>query len=301
MIRSVTVINAKQESLVLTLEDPSNGYAITDITGLGPTKAEINTMDNVTSDGATFNSARVGTRNIVLTIRIIGDDVETLREELTRYFPTKQNITLRFTTDNRIVYTEGYVESNDATIFSKTAGCKISVLCPYPYFKMGYGHPDTVTFSGVDAAFEFPFSNESTSDKLIEFGIVQMNSAGNLLYTGDSDVGIVITVHALGPINDVRIYNTLTHEKMIFDMTKVKTMTGTAFGAGDELVISTVKNDKYVRMLRGGVYTDVLRCLDLSSDWFTVTKGDNAFSYTVDTDINDIMLKIENDVVFEGV
>ncbi len=99
-------------------------------------------------------------------------------------------------------------------------------------------------------------------------------ATGNLHYTGDSDIGVVITAHAYGSVSTLTLYNTITREKMTLDLSKVETLTGTAFGTGDEVVISTVKNNKSVRLLWDGVYTDILRCLDLSSDWFTITKGD---------------------------
>lgn len=302
MIQSVTVTNAKDESLVLELMHPEkSGYAITEITGIGPVKANITSSDNAAGDGAVFNNARVSTRNIVINLRFIGVDIEGLRQNTTKYFPVKQEITLRFVTDKRVVYTTGYVESNEPDIFSKTEGCKISILCPYPHFKMGYGTKDYVSFNGVEDTLEFPLSNESLTDSLIECSVMRTVATGNLRYNGDSDIGVVITAHAYGSVSTLTIYNTVTREKMVLDLSKVETLTGTAFGAGDEVIISTVKNSKSVRLLRDGVYTDILRCLDLTSDWFTITKGDNVFSYTVDTDINNLLLKIENDVIYEGV
>ena len=68
MIKSVTVTNNLGESIVLELRFPEkSGFLIKEggITGLGPAKATINSTESVTVDGASFNSAHVGQRNIV--------------------------------------------------------------------------------------------------------------------------------------------------------------------------------------------------------------------------------------------
>ena len=47
--------------------------------------------------------------------------------------------------------------------------------------------------------------------------------------------------------------------------------------------------------------TDIFRCLDLSSDWFTIYYGDNVFSYTSDTGVDNLQFTIMNDVIYEGI
>ena len=131
MIKNIQITSFRNETLTIELANPEkSGFAISDITGLGPVKAEINTTENGINDGAVFNSAHVGYRNIVLTLRFIGTDIETLRQISYQYFATKQNIHLLIETDNRVMNIDGYVESNDPTIFSKREGCKISIIWP---------------------------------------------------------------------------------------------------------------------------------------------------------------------------
>ena len=133
------------------------------------------------------------------------------------------------------------------------------------------------------------------------FGIVRTDTAGDVYYEGDVGTGIVITISALGPVKNIKIYNTMTKEQMVLNTDKIETLTGTAFNAGDEIIISTIKNKKSIRLLRNGIYTDILRCLDLKSDWFTIYKGDNVFSYTADTGVDNLQFSITNDVIYEGV
>ena len=59
MIQSVTVTNPKGESLKLVLRAPeSSGLIIQEISGLGPSKANINSTELATMDGSIFASAR---------------------------------------------------------------------------------------------------------------------------------------------------------------------------------------------------------------------------------------------------
>lgn len=59
MIKSITVTNPKGESLELDLFHPEkSGLIVKSITGLGPPKANINSTDLATADGALYSSAR---------------------------------------------------------------------------------------------------------------------------------------------------------------------------------------------------------------------------------------------------
>lgn len=84
MIKSVTVTNYLGESLKMELTNPyDSGIAITDITGIGPGKADINVTELTSSDGSLYNSARLGTRNIVMTLRFM------IRQKTMSLFRTK--------------------------------------------------------------------------------------------------------------------------------------------------------------------------------------------------------------------
>ena len=171
--------------------------AITDSDGSGPVKADINSIDLATDDGAIFNSARLGTRNLVFTLLYLwSPTIEDARQMTYRYFPVKKPVTVMITTNNRKVKTTGYVESNETTMFSKTTGSQISIICPDP---MLYSTKDYYTmFSGVDQLFTFPFSNESTSEKLINLGEIRTNQERSVYYYGDDDIGFTIVMHSLG-------------------------------------------------------------------------------------------------------
>lgn len=161
MIESIKITNPLEETLELSLFEPEkSGFIIRSIEGLGPVKADVHMTESSTLDGSTDNGARLGTRNIVMSLLFIGTPtIEDTRLKSYKYWPIKQNITFEIETDNRHCYTVGRVESNTPTIFDKQEGCQISILCPNPYFKDS--ESTSSKSSSVDALFEFPFSNES--------------------------------------------------------------------------------------------------------------------------------------------
>ena len=249
MIKSVTVTNYLGESIKLILGEPEkSGFLIKSITGLGPGKAEVNTTKLSTIDGSVFNSAKVNERNIVLTIVFLEKDtIEDARQLTYKYFPIKKPLTLLIETDNRYCYAEGYVENNDPDIFSIQEQTQISVICPDPYFySAGETGKNVTIFSGIEPEFEFPFSNESLTENLIITGAIQNKTEEVITYNGDSETGVFIRIHAIAAVKMITIYNTGTRELMKIDTDKLASLTGNGIIARDDILISTVKGNKYV-------------------------------------------------------
>lgn len=304
MIKTVTVTNYLGESLTLELKNPWDiGIAITKIEGLGPVKADINSTEISSGDGARFNSARIGTRNIVFTFRLLeAPTVEDSRQKTYKYFPIKTNVTLLFETDNRLCQITGYVESNKPNIFSEEEDTQVSIICPNPYFiSMENGGMNSVVFFGSEPTFEFPFSNESLTDPLIIFGNVKLRQEEIVPYDGDSQVGFTIKMHALGEVRQITIYNTKTRESMKIDTDVLNEITGSGIIAGDEITISTIKGDKHITLLRDGEETNILNALGKDVDWFQLSKGDNRFAYLCEYGAENLEFSINYQTLYEGV
>lgn len=304
MIRSITVTNYLGDSIKLELARPElSGFIVESITGLGPGKANINTTEISTNDGSLFNSSRVPNRNIVISLRYLWKDtIEDTRQLSYKYFPLKKKVSLLIETDNRSAEIEGYVESNEPDIFSKEERADVSIVCPYPFFySTENGGVQTTVFSGIEPLFEFPFSNESLTENLLEMGIIRNRTDNVVVYEGDVEIGITITIHALGEASNIAIYNTATREIMRIDTAKIETFTGSGIHAGDDIVISTVQGNKYASLIRDGQTINILNCMDKNTDWFQLSKGDNIFVYTAETGTSNLQFKIENRLVYEGV
>lgn len=307
MIYSIVVTNYLGDRIKLELGKPDvSGFLIKSITGLGPAKANVNTTEVSTNDGSLFNSARLSQRNIVLDMVFIntvyGESIEDLRQKSYKYFPLKKSVELTIETDNRYVKTTGYVESNEPNIFSSQEGTQISIICPDPYFYSAGEDGNNVTnFYSIDPMFEFPFSNESLDEPLLVFGEIQIKTEGVITYHGDSEIGVMIYIHAIGPATNINIYNTETREVMRINTEKISSLTGKGIVASDDIVINTAKGEKSITLIREGVSYNILNCLDKNTDWFTLAKGDNIFAFTADSGATNLQFRVENKVIYEGV
>lgn len=307
MIYSIVVTNYLGDRIKLELGKPDvSGFLIKSITGLGPAKANVNTTEVSTNDGSLFNSARLSQRNIVLDMVFIntvyGESIEDLRQKSYKYFPLKKSVELTIETDNRYVKTTGYVESNEPNIFSSQEGTQISIICPDPYFYSAGEDGNNVTnFYSIDPMFEFPFSNESLDEPLLVFGEIQIKTEGVITYHGDSEIGVMIYIHAIGPATNINIYNTETREVMRINTEKISSLTGKGIVASDDIVINTAKGEKSITLIREGVSCNILNCLDKNTDWFTLAKGDNIFAFTADSGVTNLQFRVENKVIYEGV
>lgn len=329
MIRSFTITNYLGDSIFLDIRRPEkSGFLIKSVTGLGPSKANINTTEIATNDGSYYNSARIAQRNIVFNLVFMmtesGEDIETVRQKTYRYFPLKKEVMIAIETDNRVLTTVGYTESNEPDIFSSSEGAQISIVCPDPFFYSN--RISKTTFYGVDALFEFPFSNEDLVNPLLIFGNIQTKRENNVYYEGDSEIGVIITIKASAIAKNITIYNAATREIMKIDTSKLplpssgddnssgdgSDKTKAAIGGGlnpapissmiggDEIVINTMKGEKSIVLIREGMATNILNSLSKDSDWFTLSKGDNVFAFTAEEGLDSLQFYIENYIVYEG-
>lgn len=300
MIRSVTATNFLGESIKMELEKPWDvGFYVREITGLGPTNASINISDISGADGGEYNSARAENKSITVSLGFLEPfDIETLRQETYKYFPLKKKVQLTIETDNRTASIDGYVESNEPDIFSEDEGCSISIICPFPFF---YSDDNITVFRGIDQRFEFPYSNEG-HDPVTVIGEYQNHRYRAINYTGDVDTGVTILLHCLGIVENITIVNTTVREVMTIDTSKIAAMFGTEHGlyTGDDVMISTVRGNRYITLFRGGVYYNILNTLPRGTDWVQVYKGENVFGYACETGLDNLEFRILNKVIYEG-
>lgn len=296
MIKSITALNYVGNSLVIDLGDPStSGLLVTKITGLNPPKANINTTKFATNDGSEYNSANVAERNIVFTFRLIGTpSVEETRVNLYKHFPIKKLVTLTFETDtknlgeidDKRVVIQGYVESNEVDIFSNKVTATVSIVCTNPYFE---SISEIITsFSNVKPLFEFPFDD---TDRL-EFSELLTDAIRTYYYDGEVETGFIMNIHATDYVSNITLYRMITGESMRINIT---------LEPFDDIIISTVQNHKYVRLLRHGTYTNILNRINRDADWFLLQKGINSFGYTAESGGENLVISIQNKIVYEGI
>lgn len=301
MLQSITVTNHTGSSFELSLFYPEHaGVIIADIDGIGPSDATINTTEYAAVDGAFFNSAHIQKRNITMKLRpMYSPTIEHSRHKIYAMFPVKKRIKLKFTTDIRVLETEGYVESCEPDIFSKEEEISISIICPDPFFYAT--DRSVVQFSGIIPAFEFPFSNES-SDPITELGQIDLETTKAVYYDGDADVGFDMTIKLSGAVGDITIYHEGQNKAFVIDSAKVTAiLDGVALKAGDEIHIVTISGKKNAYVLRNGERTNIFNAIGRNADWIQLNIGDNLFTYSAVTGTDHMQIDISYNTAFGGV
>lgn len=280
---SLSIENKAGQRIALSSE---KNIVITNIEGLTPPTATINTSDVAMHDGARFNSSKVRKRNIVITLRLIRD-VERMRILLYKYFRIKQWCKIYYTNESRDVYCEGYVEAFENDRFVMNNEVQISIICPYPWFK----ELDEIVFnmSTMSDMFEFPFAIEEVG---VEFSVIDENILTPVINSGDVDTGVVLELSATNDVVNPRIYNADTQEMLGLNFTMI---------AGDLIRISTVKGEKYVKLIRDGVETNIINHLMSAPTWFQIPVGETNFTYDCTMGGESFSVKFIGRNLFEGV
>lgn len=309
MLHKIVITNPKGETLELELSNPEkSGFTVAKVEGLGPPQANINGQEMASSDGMFYSSSRADKRQIIFTLEFRSRDhnskygylsIEECRHRCYRYFPLKKEITITTYTDSQVLYTKGYVESNKPEPFSRQEYATISVVCPDPFM---YEFVDARTvFSGIQPAFEFPFSNESLTEPLLQLGQIWLDTTAVLDYSGTIDTGIVITIHAFGDCEGIQLFNIDTLERIAIDTERIYTITGDRFQAKDDIIISTVRGDRYCKLLRNGQYTNIIGALGRDTDWFQISNGSNAFGFSATSGESNISVTFSYQNAYMGV
>lgn len=299
MIQSISVTNHRGETLDIDLRHPwGSGLAVSSITGLHPPDASINATELSSMDGSVFNSARVVKRNIIVNFYILENlTIEQARHILYEYFPVKKQVKFRVKTDERDVYTIGYVESNTVEIFSNRESAQVSIICPDPYF---YSIQDVSTpLNDIVGGFEFPFENPVGTESL-HFGELSVTGPIDIIYTGETSVGIDIDIHATGEVGNLRIYSVTTDQEILLDVAKLAAKTGNGIIAGDNIHICTITGHKEVTLTRAGVKYNIMSCVSRQTGWIRLEQGDNIIVYSA-VGIQNAQIYVTNKVVYEGV
>ena len=264
---SARIENKYGESLILT--GAEDRWQIKSIDGLGPTRANLVITDLAGMDGGRFNSSKLETRNIVITLRLRGN-VEANRLALYRYCQTKELCTFYFTNDRRSVYARGYVEADDVDLFQKGETLQISIICPDAYFRSVKETAKELIY--YVSRFEFPFAIDA--DDPVEFSEYIGYTGVPIINDSETETGAIFRVKCLENVSTFAVADTTTGEYMKLDY---------AFLAGDVVTINTNQGQKSIRLLRGGNDINLFSALDVpGSKFLQLAVGQNLFTYSAD-------------------
>lgn len=264
---TASIKNSAGSSLQLTQNE--SRWQVVKITGLNPAPAQVNTMNVAGLDGAKFNSSKLGTRNIVVLLRLRGL-IETNRLAIYDICRTKDWCRFFYKNGKRDVYIDGYIDEVESDLFVLGEVVQISIICPNPYFKAvdasSVGFSDTIT-----DLFKFPFA--INYDDPVPFSEIENADAINVRNDAESETGVVVNIVIMDACSEIAIANTTTGEML--------TIEG-SYLAKDRIIIDTNKGNKGMRLVRDGVTSNIFSNLVRGSVFFQLATGDNIFQYEVD-------------------
>ena len=297
---------------MMELENPKkSGYFVAGITGLGPPKADINTTRRAGSDGSIYNSAKVESRNIVITLIYYTDntagtngqilDVETLRRRTYEFFPIKRQVTLHFVTDRRRASITGYVESNEIGLFTNMEGSQISIVCNNPWFVSEDAEVTNLRLINTEPLLTFPiYFDEETAENRnqLEFSKKKSRITGNIAYYGDLETGLALTVTCKSATGDIALSNDTHNETVTISSSTVQKLTGSAISSGDRIVVTTYTGNKTAKLFRGSTVHNIIAAINKQSKWLKLYSGNNELSATPTT--GRVEVSIDLNVLYEG-
>lgn len=282
MIKSFKITNHIGKSLYLDIKKPEDtGFLVTSVSGLASPKAEISSSEYALFDGTNIGSIRTEARNIVFSIVFYQSNnlkysIEELRHQCYTYFPLKRKIKIEVTNDSGTYETEGYIESNETTIFTNMEGAEISVICPDPYFTKTSG--DILYLWHAVPMFEFPVMFEDT----VEFSRIQAYPDIILDYPGYGGSGVTITIDAKTDVENPIVYELSRRQWIKINTQTLAARTGSGITAKDSITINTRRGNKSAKLVRNGATYNILSCIETGGEWISLEHGVNRFGYSVD-------------------
>lgn len=261
-------------------------YTITEIQGLSPAEATINTDEVALMDGATFNSAKIGTRTIDIAFCINGN-AEKGRLKAYKVLQPKKTVRFYYSTSEISVFIDGIVKNVQVGHFDANQLITVTLFCLSPFFKNDEEISDVL--SSVRPTFHFPFPSNSL--KLV-FGVREALSNVVVTNKGTAETGLTIELYALGEVRNPKVYNYVTQDFI--------GLSGT-MQAGDLITITTGVGEKAIKLTRNGVTTNAFNMIADGSSWLQLPVEGAVFVYTAESGFSALTVTIKHYNLFEGV
>ncbi len=166
-------------------------FTVTEIQGLNPPDATINTTQIAMIDGGKFNSSKLNMRTINIAFAIEYEAAKN-RIEVYKVLKSKQWIKFHYIGDYRNVWIEGYIQSIDITYFDMKQIVTCSILCPSPYFKEAQEIVNNLT--NIIDLFHFPFFSAVSKNLLQNYATSR--TVNGIAYTVNADGSVTADGYA---------------------------------------------------------------------------------------------------------
>lgn len=281
------IIVANENNQQLIFNDLDGTYQITNITGLYPADALINTDQAAYLDGARFNSSKVNMRTINFAFSI-EKNPEEARRQVYRVLQPKRSAKLYYKSALYDVYIEGYIENVIVSHFDAKQMVTFQMLCPFPYFRKAQLIVNELT--AIEGRFHFPFAIPVSGQP---FGEIVSVPNGEVPNDGMIETGLIIELYAKAAVSNPKVYDYDTQEYIGVN---------TSMQAGDLITITTGQGEKTITLLREGVTTNIFNRIMDGSTWLQLPSKGMTAIYTVGSGLaTNLIVSIMHYDLYEGV
>lgn len=270
----LTLINKNNQ--VLDLFNNRDKFILSGAEGLHGIETDIATIESPYVDGATVESVKALPRGIVLTLTLRGN-IKASIDYFTSIVKSKQLVTLREVEGERDITIKGIATIPPYSRMLKTCKITLSIYCGQPYWEdINYL---VETISEYIGLLNFPTEGQYFTVGGRPFGTIDTDLTKSFVNKSDTTVGMLISLVALGNVVNPRISCSTGEQNGWYMQLNI------ALTAGDEILINTVKGDKYITINGKDVYDNspILEQLEWQGDeWLQIETGVNTFSVTTD-------------------
>ena len=244
-------------------------------------------------DGTTIDNVRALPRGIELTFKLVGN-VKASIDYFTSIVKSKQLVTLREIENGRDITIKGIATIPPYSRMMQSCELVLSIYCPQPYWE-DIDYIVEVIGQKVDL-LNFPTEGQYFPEGGIPFGTLDTRLEKTFSNTGDTSVGMLISVVALGNVVNPKISCT-TGEQNGWYMKLNLTLND-----DDELLINTVRSEKYITINGLETYNGepILNYLEwLGTDWLQLETGENTFIFSTDGDNGNLYFTVSYKARYE--
>ncbi len=261
---------------ILDLLGNRDKFILASAEGLHGIETDIAESETPYTDGATIESVRALPRGIELTFTLRGN-IKNSVEFFTSVIKSKQIVTLREIEGERDITIKGVATVPPYSRMLQTCKITLSLYCGQPYWEtLNY---IIETISRNIALLNFPVAGQFFPLGGRPFGALDLTLTKSFTNKGDTAVGVRLSIVALGDVVNPRISCDTGEQKGAYMQVNL------TLRENDELVINTVKGEKYITINGAEIYNGepIINALEWSgADWLYLETGENTFSVTTE-------------------
>ena len=135
----------------------------------------------------------------------------------------------------------------------------------------------------------------------IEFGFVKEYPSTIIDYPGSVETGVQILVDINGLVSNLRISNKTTGEKIVFNDERITQILRSSLRKYDQIVIDTNPGKKSVKLIRDGLYYNIINACLPVNNWIQLRPGINEIVYTSTSGIENLEINMVYSIRYLGI